>query len=375
VSKKRLLISSIACAALGAGLLVAAPAADAKSTSVWAHARSAKAGGGLKKLAAACKKEGQMNIIADPHDWANYGEIIKGFAKKYHVKMNEANPNGSSQDEINAANQLRGTTRAPDAFDLGSAVAYANMNTYAAYKVSEWKNIPAAFKEPHGFLTKDYGGFMAIGYDSSLGTISSLADLLKPAFKGKVALNGDPTKANAGLMGVFFASVANGGNINDVSTGVNYFKQLKDVGNFLNVDPTPASIASGQTPVVFDWDYNQAATVKELAAKGITWKVFIPNNVLVGAYYNQAININAPHPACARQWLEYLYSPAGQNAWLKGGSRPVLAEYMAKKGTINKAAYAALPKVVGTPQIPSLDQASKASTYLLANWAAAVGTR
>jgi putative spermidine/putrescine transport system substrate-binding protein len=342
---------------------------------VWASATSAKAGGGLKALATACKKEGQMNIIADPHDWANYGEIIKGFAKKYKVKMNEANPNGSSQDEINAANQLRGTKRAPDAFDLGSAVAYANLNSFGAYKVANWKDIPVAFRDPNGFLTKDYGGFMAVGYDSSLGTVTSLNDLMKPAFQGKVALNGDPTKANAGLMGVFMAAIANGGSLNDISKGVDYFKQLKTAGSFINVDPSPATIASGQTPVVFDWDYNQAATITELAKKGVTWKVFIPKGSLVGAYYNQAININAPHPACARAWMEYLYSPAGQNAWLKGGSRPVLAEVMAKNGTINKAAYAALGKVEGTPQIATVAQAAAASTYLKANWAAAVGTR
>jgi putative spermidine/putrescine transport system substrate-binding protein len=374
VSKKITLIAGFAVAALSAGLLATLPA-EAASKSVWASATSAKAGGGLKALATACKKEGQMNIIADPHDWANYGEIIKGFAKKYKVKMNEANPNGSSQDEINAANQLRGTKRAPDAFDLGSAVAYANLNSFGAYKVANWKDIPVAFRDPNGFLTKDYGGFMAVGYDSSLGTVTSLNDLMKPAFQGKVALNGDPTKANAGLMGVFMAAIANGGSLNDISKGVDYFKQLKTAGSFINVDPSPATIASGQTPVVFDWDYNQAATITELAKKGVTWKVFIPKGSLVGAYYNQAININAPHPACARAWMEYLYSPAGQNAWLKGGSRPVLAEVMAKNGTINKAAYAALGKVEGTPQIATVAQAAAASTYLKANWAAAVGTR
>jgi putative spermidine/putrescine transport system substrate-binding protein len=336
VSKKITLIAGFAVAALSAGLLATLPA-EAASKSVWASATSAKAGGGLKALATACKKEGQMNIIADPHDWANYGEIITGFAKMYKVKMNEANPNGSSQDEINAANQLRGTKRAPDAFDLGSAVAYSNLNSFGAYKVANWKDIPVAFKDPNGFLTKDYGGFMAVGYDSALGTVTSLNDLMKPAFQGKVALNGDPTKANAGLMGVFMAAIANGGSLNDLSKGVDYFKQLKK--------------------------------------KGVTWKVFIPKGALVGAYYNQAININAPHPACARAWLEYLYSPAGQNAWLKGGSRPVLAEVMAKNGTINQAAYAALGKVEGTPQIATVAQATAASAYLKANWAAAVGTR
>ena len=32
-----------------------------------------------KKLIAAAKKEGQLNVIALPHSWANYGEIISTF--------------------------------------------------------------------------------------------------------------------------------------------------------------------------------------------------------------------------------------------------------------------------------------------------------
>jgi putative spermidine/putrescine transport system substrate-binding protein len=340
-----------------------------------AKATSMKAFGTAANLATACKKEGKLNIIADPHDWANYGEIIAGFAKMYGVKMDEANPNGSSQDEINAANSLRGTKRAPDVFDLGQSVAYSNLNSFAAYKVAQWNNIPAAFKEPHGFLTKDYGGFMSVGYDSSLGTITKLDDLLGSAFAGKVALNGDPTKASAGQNGVFMTALVKGGTADDISAGVAWFKALKDAGNFINVDPTPATIASGQTPVVFDWDYNQAAVVTAMAKKGVTWKVFVPAGKLVGAYYNQAININAPHPACARAWMEYVFSPAGQNAWLRGGSRPVLAEYMAMHGTIDKKAYASLPAVVGTPYVLSVDQSKAANAYLLANWATAVGTR
>ena len=339
------------------------------------NATSAADFGGLKGLIAACKKEGALNIIADPHDWANYGEIITGFKKAYGVKINEANPNGSSQDEINAANQLKGTTRAPDVFDLGQAVAYANLDMLAPYKVLEWENIPAALKAPNGTLTKDYGGFMAVGYDASLGTITSLDDLLKPAFAGKVALNGDPTKASAGMNGVFLAASQNGGGVDNIKPGVDWFKKLKDAGSFINVDPTPATIASGQTPVVFDWDYNQAAIVSKFAAAGKKWNVFIPSGTLISAFYNQAVDIYAPHPACARLWMEYVFSPAGQNAWLKGGSRPVLAEYMAKKGTIDKKAYAALPVVKGTPAVASIAQTKAANDYLVANWAAAVGTR
>ena len=50
-------------------------------------------------------------------------------------------------------------------------------------------------------------------------------------------------------------------------------------------------------------------------------------------YYFQAINKDAPHPAAARLWQEFLYSDEGQNLWLKGGARPVRADAMVKAGT------------------------------------------
>jgi len=170
-------------------------------------------------------------------------------------------------------------------------------------------------------------------------------------------------------------ALANGGTAGDLTAGVDWFKKLAAAGNFINVDPDPATIASGQTPVVFDWDYNQAAIVAKFAAAGKKWNVFAPAGALVGAYYNQAIDLYAPHPACARLWMEYVFSPAGQNAWLKGGSRPVLLDWMVKNGTVNKTALAALPALKGAPVIATPAQDKAASDYLAANWVAAVGTR
>jgi hypothetical protein len=65
------------------------------------------------------RKEGQLNVIALPPDWANYGAIIKAFSDKYGIKVNSAQPDAASQDEINAANQQKGKSTAPDVFDLG----------------------------------------------------------------------------------------------------------------------------------------------------------------------------------------------------------------------------------------------------------------
>ena len=334
-----------------------------------ATATSASAFGGMDKLAEAAKKEGTLNVIALPPDWANYGKIIAGFEKKYGIKVKSAQPDAASQDEINAAKQLKGRDTAPDVFDLGQSVALANTGMFAPYKVAAHDTIPALFKDADGRWTNDYGGYMSIGYDAKkVPAVTKVADLLGPAYRGKVALNGDPTQAGAAFNGVAMASLANGGSAGDIAPGVQFFGKLKKAGNFLPVDPTPATIESGQTPVVIDWDYTNAAETAKLPS----WKVVVPQQAVVGGYYYQAVNKDAPHPAAARLWQEYLFSPEGQNEYLRGGARPVLADQMVKDGTIDKPAYGKLPKVEGTPVVLTPEQIKQASSHLAANWANAV---
>ena len=69
------------------------------------------------------RRRGQLNVITLPANWANYGTIMKDFTAKYGIKINDANPDGSSQDEINAMQQLKGQSRAPDVLDMGTAFA------------------------------------------------------------------------------------------------------------------------------------------------------------------------------------------------------------------------------------------------------------
>jgi putative spermidine/putrescine transport system substrate-binding protein len=330
------------------------------------EATSAEEFGGMDELVKAAQDEGELNVIALPPDWANYGEIIQTFSDKYDIKVNSAQPTGASQDEINAANQLKGTDRAPDVFDLGQSVALANTDLFAPYQVATFDSIPDEFKDPDGAWVNDYGGYMSIGYDSSkVPDVSTVEDLLGKDFKGKVALNGDPTQAGAAFSGVMMASVANGGSADDIAPGVDFFQKLKKAGNFLPVDPTPATVQSGQTPVVIDWDYLNAALTKQVP----TWQVVVPEGAVVAGYYFQAINVDAPHPAAARLWEEFLYSDEGQNLWLKGGARPVRAEAMAEDGTIDQGLYDSLPEVKGTPVIPTNEQTEKAADYLSKNWA------
>jgi putative spermidine/putrescine transport system substrate-binding protein len=330
-----------------------------------AEATSAEDFGGMEGLIEAAQEEGELNVIALPRDWANYGEIIDTFSEKYGIEVNEDQPTAASQDEINAANDLAGTDRAPDVFDLGQSVALANVDMYAPYKVETFDEIPAEFKDPDGAWVNDYGGYMSIGYDSAkVPDVTAVEELLGPEFKGSVALNGDPTQAGAAFSGVVMAAIANGGSADDIAPGVDFFGDLKDAGNFLPVDPDSATIESGQTPVVIDWDYLGAAAAKNVP----TWRTVVPEEAVVAGYYFQAINADAPHPAAARLWQEFLYSDEGQNLWLKGGARPVRGEAMAEAGTIDQELWEALPEVTGEPVIPTNEQTEKAAAYLAENW-------
>ena len=367
VRAARCLLGAVAVAALTLAC-GSAGAADSKAAS----ATSAADLGGMDQLVAAAKKEGELNVIALPPDWANYGTMIETFTKKYGIKINSAQPDGSSQDEINAANQLKGQARAPDVFDLGSNVALRNTNLFSPYKVVTWADIPDVLKDPKGAWVSDYGGYMSIGYDGgSVPAPAEVKDLLKPDYRGKVALNGNPTQASAGFHGVMMAALANGGSADDIAPGVEFFHKLKEAGNFLPVDPTPATIASGQTPVVIDWEYLNAGQTEKLKGKR-DWKLVVPAGAVVGAFYVQAINKDAPHPAAARLWQEFLFSDEGQNIWLQGLARPVRIDAMIKAGTVDKAALANLPTVQGKPVFLTQDQLKKNQQYLLEHWEQAV---
>ena len=373
MNTRRTLVSLAAMATLVAAAGCAAPEKEADTTTESgvdaAAATSAEDFGGLDELVAAAQEEGELNVIALPPDWANYGEMISTFEEKYDIEVNSDQPDAASQDEINAANDLKGTDRAPDVFDLGQSVALANTDMFAPYQVETWDDIPDEFKDPEGAWVNDYGGYMSIGYDSSVvPDVTSVKDLLKPEFKGKVALNGDPTQAGAAFSGVMMAAIANGGSADDIAPGVEFFTQLKKAGNFLTVDPDSSTIEQGTTPVVIDWDYLGAAA----AANVDTWKTVVPPEAVVAGYYYQAINADAPHPAAARLWQEFLYSDEGQNLWLEGGARPVRGDAMAEAGTIDADLWGALPEVAGEPVVPTDEQTVTAGEYLAANWSKAI---
>src|SRR3954467_10459275 len=180
-------------------------------------------------LVKAAKKEGHLNTIALPPDWANYKEALHNFPRKYGIGITNDNPNGSSAQENEAIRSLKGDKRAPDAVDvtIPFAISGANEGLYAKYFNTNYKSIPRALKDTRGFWMGDYWGAVSIGYNKTLisNPPKTFKDLLKPEYRGKVAINGSPLSSNSAVSVVIASALANGGSLNDIGPGIEYWAQ------------------------------------------------------------------------------------------------------------------------------------------------------
>jgi putative spermidine/putrescine transport system substrate-binding protein len=365
-----------AAAAVGLTVLGAPATAYARSSATLAPPLRGK--NQFDNILKEAKKEGRINTIALPPDWANYGEIMATFQRRYGLKLTNDNPDASSAQENQAVRSLKGDSRAPDVLDVGPSFAGAGANEglYAKYFNRFFGTVPRAMKDGRGFWVGDYWGVISFGVNRAVisNAPKTWNDLLKPEYKNRVALNGSPLTSGSAVAGVYSAALANGGSLSDIGPGIDFFARLKSAGNFIPVQATPQTIASGQTPIVIDWDYLNLAYVKEFPAARIA--VSIPSNGVYGAYYCQAINATAPHPYAGRLWQEFLYSDAGQLLWLKGFSHPARFTDMSRRKVVPKALVNALPSanLYAKVKFASAGQLTSARNKIAAEWPAKVGS-
>ena len=334
----------------------------------------------MADLIKAAQAEGMLTTIALPHDWCNYGEAIETFKAKYGLEVNELNPDAGSGDEIEAikANKDNKGPQAPDVIDvgLGFGPQIIEEKLVQPYKVATWDTIPAEAKDPDGHWFGDYYGVLAfeVNKDAVKNVPEVWADLLKPEYKGQVALAGDPRASAQAQMSVYAAALANGGSLDDVMPGMEFFKKLNEAGNFVPVIALQATVARGETPVIMRWDYNSLADAAALAGNPEIATVIPKDGALAGVYI-QGISAYAPHPNAAKLWMEFLYSDEGQLIWLKGGCHPIRYNDLAKRGVIPEEIAAKLPpaELYANAVFPTIDQINNAKQVINDNWDKVVG--
>jgi len=307
-----------------------------------------KAPANFDDLVKAAKAEGELTVIACPRDWLNYGEIFQKFSAKYGIKINELNPEGSSGEEMEAVKANKGSKgrQAPDVVDVSLAFGpqMQNEKLLAPYKVKTWGGIPASIKEKDGYWVGGYYGNLTfeVNMDVVKNPPKDWNDLLKPEFKGKFALSGDPRIGGQGFLSVASAGIANGGDFKNLMPALNFFKKLHEAGNLVPLIAVPGTVASGETPITVRWDY-LALSNRDKSAGNPPIGVFIPASGQIAGVYVQGISAYAPHPNAARLYEEYLFSDEGQLIWLSGYGHPARFDELSKANKIPAALLAKLP--------------------------------
>ncbi|MEI6591316.1 MAG: extracellular solute-binding protein, partial [Actinomycetes bacterium] len=308
--KRVIAIAAVGALALGSAVSISLPASAAVN---YCKVTNLKAAGGMDALVKAAKKEGTINLITIPRNWANYGEAMDIFHKAFGIKIVDDNPDGSSAYELQTI-ATAPKEKQPDVVDIGVSalltVGGSNHNEiFSNYKVANWKHIPTQWKDPNGAWYGDYNGIIAISYDSTVSPEpKKIADLANPAYKGMVALGGDPSGAQQAFISVFAASIAKGGSANNIQPGIDFFKSLKASGNFTSVLADGPNYLSGAYKISLSWNFNGPGAIEAAKTAGKTLKYVIPSDAVVaGTPYIQAINKKAPHCAAARLWEEFLY--------------------------------------------------------------------
>jgi putative spermidine/putrescine transport system substrate-binding protein len=357
---------------LVAGLALVVGACTSGGGGAGASGGGASLPGVQQSLVDAAKGEGNLTTIALPRSWCNYGEVIDGFTARFGIKINGLNPDGGSKDEVEAikANKDNKGPAAPDVIDVGLSFGpdAKGQDLLQPYKVAGWASIPDSNKDADGLWYGDYYGVLSFEVNTTVvkNVPADWSDLLKPEYKGQVALAGDPTASNQAISGVWAAGIANGGSLDNAQPGLTYFKQLNDAGNFVPIIAKTANVASGDAPIRIAWTYNALADKDSLKGNPpIT--VVVPKSGRFGGVYVQAISKYAPHPNAAKLWMEWLYSDEGQNLWLKGYCNPIRYDDLVKRGVVNKDAQAKLPDTTGA-LLPTLDQITKATDVISKGW-------
>jgi putative spermidine/putrescine transport system substrate-binding protein len=273
---------------------------------------------------AGAKSEGQIVSYGMSDDWVNFGNIWKTLEAQYGIVHTDTDM--TSAQEIT---HLLAEKDAPvmDVADIGFDFVGTLMqnNLSMAYKNTSWDKIPANMKDPDGHWVVAYWG--AISFLVNTDLVKDIPhtwdDLLKPEYKGMICSR-DPSQSTYATGSVLAAAYAHGGGESNVQPGLDFFKQLKDNGNWaqgvvLNV----SSVQKGECPISIVYDFDGFA---KRDATNLPLQVVIPTDATVGMYFAEYISAVAPHPNAAKLEQDFFMSDEGQIMLAQGYAHPARSD-------------------------------------------------
>lgn len=281
----------------------------------------------VKELAQRARTEGGViNTYGMPETWANYGEIFTRFYELYGIVQEDIDM-GSP---VVLARMTEENASKNDVADLKPtfAILAAARGLTSDYCVSCWELLPEnqRGKDPNTGSVWYTAYWGTIGWLVNVDMVKSIpykwTDLLNPAYKGLIGYL-DPRATGTGVTTVEAAAYAVSGDPFNYKAGVDFLKQLHDLGLIGSVDPlvTVARWQRGEIAILINFDYNL-----------LKWKydnpeinsvVVIPADGTISTGGGVIMAKNAPHPWTAKLFLEYLLCGEGQVLYAKAFVHPI----------------------------------------------------
>jgi putative spermidine/putrescine transport system substrate-binding protein len=129
------------------------------------------------------------------------------------------------------------------------------------------------------------------------------------------------------------------------------------------------TFGKGETPIVFDWDYN-ALAARDEAAGNPKIEVVIPKSAQLGGHYVTQISAYAPNPNAAKLWMEHVFSDEGQLIFVKGYCHPARYNDLVARKLIPAELSAKLPSddLYAKAVFPTLEDLNAHKKALGDNW-------
>lgn len=328
----------------------------------------------MQTLMTNAKKEGQLQAIGIPPEWADYKDILAGYTSHYSIPIAyQAEAEYSSAQELEV---FKNSKQHPhgDIGDVGfsfgpKAVA---QGLVTPYKHSRWDDIDASLKDADGNWCTEYWGAQAFVINTDLvkNPPASFKDLLSGNYKNMVGIDGDPRQATDAFMAVYTAALATSGSLDNVQPGIDYFAQLKKNGNFTVARSSLANITKGEVAIGIMWDYLGLGFRDQLSGK-TNIKVVIPSDGSIAGPYVSIVNKTAPHPYAARLWIEYIFSDEGQLFYLTGYAHPARYQKLVAAGKVPADLAAKLPpadQYANVKFVSDQDKLTAATNLVNQNW-------
>ncbi|NUR86532.1 MAG: extracellular solute-binding protein [Nonomuraea sp.] len=270
----------------------------------------------LRALYQQAVKAGETQVVVYGPNQTNYAAINEAFGKRFPGITVKGEPYTGAALESRLATEFSSRKHVADLIE-NTTYNYLDKGYYQPYSPPTADRLDATFREKTGHLWGVSGTLFGFQYntDKVPQPPASWHDLIDPKWKGQIA-SGDPGQPSATsdmLIKLQAAGVIDDAWLRGLAANKLAVKS--------ELELAAAANARGEYGIVLVQIYNFFAKDK---AKGAPVQFVFPSDGVMVAPNFYGVVKDAPHPAAAKLFMSWLFTPEAQDAFAKAGVYPLM---------------------------------------------------